>query len=196
MTEQTQSPFNEWVEKLLTVEGGYANRVNDRGGETMFGVTRRLALHYLQKELPPLASWSGEMREFRRDMAIAVYRQEFWVPLKLEQLARWCKPIAFELGDTAVNCGKRRTVLFLQRALNLLNWEQRRWPDIEEDGILGPTTIGILERITDKVRQRQLLRALDGEQYAHYAALARSDPSQEENFAGWLDKRIGNETIP
>lgn len=192
---ELKSPFNEWIEKLLNVEGGYSNRLNDRGGETIFGITRKLALYWKQRDLPALAMWNGEMREFHLDMAVAIYRQEFWVPLRLERLARWNKPIAFEIGDSAVNCGRKSAVLFLQRALNLLNWNGRRWIDVKEDGDLGEITIGVVERIQDKDRQRQLLRALDGEQYSHYAALTRADPSQEENFAGWLDKRIGNEVI-
>ena len=44
------------------------------------------------------------------------------------------EPVAVELFDTAVNQGVHAAVKYLQGALNLLNANQKIFPDIMKDG--------------------------------------------------------------
>jgi lysozyme family protein len=115
--------FDEAFDVLLGHEGTYSRHPDDPGGETMWGITRKVAM----KE-----GYVGEMRLLPRDTAKAIYRRRYWGALNLDALP---DAIRFPLFDAAVNSGPEQAVKWLQRAV-----------DVVDDGILGPMTVHAAQR--------------------------------------------------
>ena len=67
--------FNQFIERVLSHEGGYVNHPKDPGGETNWGVTKRTAM---------ANGFNGSMRAMTREQAIGIYRKAFY-PICAEQ---------------------------------------------------------------------------------------------------------------
>jgi lysozyme family protein len=107
--------FDAALGVVLKHEGGYVNDPQDPGGETIFGISRRSH---------PEAWANGRPSQAQ---AALIYRQDYWDRCKCDELPA---PIAVMVLDTAVNCGGKRAIQMLQRAI-----------DVDDDGVLGPKTI-------------------------------------------------------
>lgn len=94
--------FNKAVEFVLKHEGFYSNDLNDPGGETKYGISKRA--------YPNL-----NIKELSRDDAIAIYKRDYWdkLPLNLHQT------IHCVLFDCAVNTGISRAIRLLQSAVKV-----------------------------------------------------------------------------
>lgn len=110
--------FDQCFTKLLGHEGAYSNNPADPGGETMWGVTKRVAVE---------AGYTGPMIELRQDQAAAIYRSNYWTPVKADSLP---EAVRFDVFDAAVNSSVGQAVRWLQRAL-----------DLADDGDFGPVTL-------------------------------------------------------
>jgi lysozyme family protein len=115
--------FDTAFDLLLGHEGGYSRHPDDPGGETMWGVTRRVALQ---------EGYAGDMHVLPRDTAKAIYLRRYWEPLKADSLP---DALRFSLFDAAVNSGVTQAVKWLQRAV-----------DVVDDGVLGPMTLQAAQR--------------------------------------------------
>lgn len=112
------SIFNTIFERLQIHEGGYVNHPNDPGGETMYGVTKRVAQAH---------GYWGDMRHLPKSLAKEITEKSYYKAVKGDQLDRL---IAMQLTDAAYNHGNRRAVKFLQAAV-----------DASQDGLIGPRTL-------------------------------------------------------
>ena len=110
--------FDEAFEILIGHEGGYSNNPHDPGGETMWGVTLRVARAH---------GYYGPMRDMPRDVAKDIYRRSYWSPIRADDLP---EAVRFDAFDTAVNSGVEQSAKFLQRAVG-----------VTDDGIIGPQTL-------------------------------------------------------
>lgn len=162
--------FKKAFEELIGIEGGYVNDPNDPGGETKYGISKRSYPHLNIKNLT-------------LDQARHIYYRDFWQELKLDEIIKY--EIALELFDTGVNMGIAIAGKFLQEALNLMNRDQRNFPDMTVDGIVGPVTLGAYRKVDDRI----LLKVLNGLQFRRYAEICERKPSQEKYFNGWM-KRV------
>ncbi len=169
------------IDKIIEVEGGYSNRAEDAGGETMFGVTVSVAR---------AAGYTGPMAEMPREVAVEVYSARYWDAVKADDLAVMSEAVMSEVVDTAVNCGPGRAGLFLQRALNVLNREESIYPDIVADGAIGPATLAALRGYLDARDGDVLVKALNCLQGAFYISLAEQRHTDESNVYGWLVHRV------
>lgn len=115
--------FDEAFDLLLGHEGAYSNNRHDPGGETMWGITHRVALQ---------EGYSGDMHILPREFAKTVYRRKYWDAVKADSLP---DALRFTVFDAAVNSGVSQAVKWLQRAL-----------DIGDDGVLGPMTLQAAQR--------------------------------------------------
>lgn len=115
--------FDQAFDVLIGHEGGYSNHPADPGGETMWGVTRRVALQ---------EGYAGEMRYLPRDTAKAIYRKKYWDAVRADEL-----PAVLRYGvfDAAVNSGVSQAVKWLQQAV-----------DVQDDGVIGPMTIAAAKK--------------------------------------------------
>lgn len=110
--------FDDAFTRLLGHEGSYANHPDDPGGETMWGVTKRVAVAF---------GYTAPMRDMPRDTAKAIYRKQYWDAIQADQLPDSAR---FEVFDAAVNSGVSQAVKWLQRAVGT-----------NADGVIGAVTI-------------------------------------------------------
>lgn len=111
--------FDQAFDILIGHEGGYSNNPRDPGGETMWGITFRVARAH---------GYYGPMRDMPRDIAKDIYRRSYWSLIRADDLP---EPVRFDAFDTAVNSGVVQAAKFLQRAVG-----------VPDDGIIGPQTLG------------------------------------------------------
>jgi len=183
--------FDIAYKHTMSAEGGYVNDSNDIGGETYKGVSR--------KYHPAWSGWSiidkekSERKLKRGDIIINslldslvfhFYEEEFWSVNRLGKVKN--QAIANELFDTGVNMHPKFAAGFVQRALNLLNRNEKDYEDIAEDGVLGNITLRMINKYP---YQKALLKTLNGLQFMRYVKICEYNPSQENNFRGWL-KRV------
>lgn len=104
-----------WV-ALVGNEGGYSNNPNDPGGETMWGVTARVAR---------AKGYAGPMRDMPQEVARQIAKSEYWDAYRCDELP---EVIAFQMLDAAYNGGY--PVKWLQLAVGTT-----------PDGKIGPVTL-------------------------------------------------------
>jgi lysozyme family protein len=171
-------------------EMGYVDHPNDRGGETYRGITRRSH-----------GAWDGwsiidgykdhadflnrlETDPHLPNLVNALYKTNYWDPMMLDDVVN--QKIANELFDTSINMGRKTAAKFLQQALNLLNRNEKSFPDLVEDGIAGFRTITALNKYRNEAA---MIKTLNGLQFCKYRNICENDKSQEVFFHGWL-KRV------
>ncbi len=161
---------------------GYVNHPDDPGGETNYGITRRVAIEN---------GYAGPMRDIPYSKVLDIYRRRYWDDLRGDEILD--QAIAEELFDTGVNCGMHVVKKFLQRTLNVLNARGAKYPDLVVDGVVGPRTIEALRRALGLAPWYRLcvLRALDSLQCVRYIELAERDSKFESFVPGWLRARVG-----
>lgn len=159
--------YEKAFHELIMIEGGYVNDPVDRGGETKYGISRR-------------AYPNIEIAALTLEDAKQIYYRDYWKRAGCHYIDRY--DIALELFDTAVNMGVGTAARIFQQALNLMNRNERDYPDLVVDGIIGPVTISAYQ----KVNPNTLLKVLNGLQFCRYVEIVDRDPSQEKFFNGWM----------
>ncbi|MDR9519198.1 glycoside hydrolase family 108 protein [Acinetobacter baumannii] len=175
----------KYIDDLIKREGGFVNNPNDRGGATNYGITEAVAR---------VNGWKGPMRDLPLDLAKQIYKQQYWINPRFDQVNTLSPLIAEELLDTGVNCGVAFAKPLLQRALNLLNNQGKGgWPDLAVDGIYGSATLGALKIFLDKRGkdgEKVMLKVLNIMQGQRYIEICERNPTQEQFFYGWISNRI------
>ncbi len=174
-------------------EGTYSNDAVDRGGETYRGISR---VHHPDwdgwPKIDAVKGNSGFPKLLNRDRSLqaivkSFYKRKYWDRFLGDKIID--QETANELYDTAVNMGVRRSVRFLQNALNLLNRNQSNFSDLVVDGWLGPTSLGILSKYLDlDGNSAALLKLMNLQQGARYVEIMENDSSQEKYARGWLKR--------
>nr|WP_317199814.1 glycosyl hydrolase 108 family protein [uncultured Psychrobacter sp.] len=118
------SVFDNIFDRLMKHEGGYVNHPSDPGGETMWGVTKRVARAH---------GYYGSMRRLPKSLAKDITEKSYYKAVKGDQLDRL---IAWQLTDAAYNHGNRRAVKFLQAAVGA-----------SQDGLIGPRTLAAVNKM-------------------------------------------------
>lgn len=117
--------FEQAFERLISHEGGYVNHPKDPGGETNWGITKRVAVEN---------GYTGSMRSLTREQAKEIYRSAYWDRARADE---YDGAIAFQLFDAAVNHGIGNGIRFLQRAVG-----------VADDGQVGPRTVAAINKMT------------------------------------------------
>jgi hypothetical protein len=107
--------------RLLGSEGGYVNDPRDPGGETNWGVTKRVAV---------ACGFTRDMRTMTQADAKCIYKLMFWDAVRGDDLGE----LAFHVFDAAVNSGVPQAVKWLQEALG-----------VKADGVIGPATLAAVQ---------------------------------------------------
>lgn len=130
--------FDRAFDLLLGHEGGYSNHPSDPGGETMWGVTARVAR---------ANGYLGDMRAMPRHVAKDLYRKLYWNKIRADELPA---EVRYPLFDAAVNSGPAQAIRWLQRAVG-----------VGEDGALGPMTLEAAHRAGAAASVRMTAERLD-----------------------------------
>jgi lysozyme family protein len=175
-------------------EGGYSNDPDDAGGETYKGISR--VFH---------PTWDGWIiidslkkapnfpKNLDRELSLqakvkAFYKIMFWDRFRGDLIP--VQSLAEEMFDTGVNMNVTRAVKFLQRALNHLNRNGKLFPDMVDDGKLGPTTLSCLNKYLEEDSVELLLKIMNVMQGNHYLEYMAKSPTQEKYCRGWFNSRV------
>lgn len=164
-------PFEAAKESVAVYEQLYSKNPKDPGGETFCGIAR--------KKWPEWGGWKliDAMKRAGKDITLTdelkqmvddFYYNNFWLALKCDKIDAVSPTIANELYEASVNCGPSNGVKFLQRALNILNRRGTLYPDLKDDGGIGPKTLGALGQCLKHRPSMLLYKCQNGEQYVYY----------------------------
>lgn len=173
------------IDELIKREGGYVAHPNDRGGPTAYGITEAVAR---------ANGYTGLMRDFKRDMAAAIYMRRYVNEPGFNKVLAVSGVIGEEMIDTGVNMGVSIPGPWLQRILNALNQQGRTFPDLVVDGAIGPATIAALRAVLEQRGYNgevAIARALNCMQGARYLEITENRPANEDFFFGWMVNRVG-----
>ena len=188
------------INGVLDGEGGeFTNDPNDTGGPTKWGITQKTYSAYLGRP-----ATIENVEQLTSGIAFQIYRKMYVLDPGFEQVAIMSELIADELVDSGVNCGVGTASIWLQKILNALNRQQKDWPDIVEDGVLGTATFAALNRCLAKrnkvvvgysfhITEVELViwRYLNALQGAYYIQLGERHKNDEEFIFGWGLNRLG-----
>lgn len=172
------------IEGVIGREGRFSNNPADPGGQTMWGITERVARRH---------GYTGPMNALPRETAKDIYFSEFVRDPGFAAVMAVNEPIAEELVDTGVNMGPAVASIFFQKALNTFNNQGRDYPDVKVDGDVGPATIAALKALLAKRGKdgvTVMLRALNSLQGEHYISIGANRPASEAFEFGWFLQRV------
>lgn len=186
--------FEKALSRVLVHEGGFSNDPDDPGGMTYMGISREWypdwqgweIIDDLLRLMPdPPFSLNHELT----GLVKIFYATEFWSPLQCDFVAGQSAEVACQLMDTAVAQGHHEAINDLQASLNLLNRNQRAYPDLVEDGRMGPRTRGALVAYFKAGYDEYALASLQAHfRDDYYIDKMRRHPEREK-FAGWFGRR-------
>lgn len=170
------SNFATAIEKTLGHEGGYVNHPEDKGGETNWGITAKVA---------KANGYDGKMKELPLSYAKAIYKKEYWDKLKLDLVNN--QVIAEIAFDLAVNAGTDKAAKTLQEMINFMTKD-----NIAVDGKIGPVTIKRLNEIDTKAENEEAVLLFSTIQGEHYLDCMRNREANEAFSLGWLRRMRSN----
>jgi lysozyme family protein len=185
--------FDEAYLITSKIEGGYSNDPADSGGETYRGIARNknpywegwvLVDNYkLQPNFPKNMYNDLQLEEKIKSF----YKVTYWDINKLDEFTS--QSLGNEMYDTGVNMGTGIAAKFLQLTLNVLNKNGTIYPDISEDGKVGPGTLQALNICIERVGEEVIYKILNILQGNHYIDIMVKNPTQEKYTLGWF-KRV------
>lgn len=126
-----ESEFFKIFERLLESEGGFQKNSKDRGNWTG-GVIGKGELKGTKYGISAMSYPDVDIENLTKEHAMEIYFNDFYKPFKSE--LNIPDYFTFQFFDSSIHHGTYRTVVFLQRALN-----------VKPDGIFGMVTSKALE---------------------------------------------------
>jgi lysozyme family protein len=184
--------FEKAYKKLVRFEGGYVFDKDDKGGETYKGIARNYHSTWTGWQLIDTAKehYGKDFQNYLDENEILqnevkqFYKEKFWDVFLCDSLPY---QIAEEIFEVSVNTGIMRATIILQTALNLLNRNEKFYPDIKIDGKVGPQTLSTLRLCLQKNSEKLLFNVLNILQGAFYAELMLDNPVYEK-YIGWFSR--------
>lgn len=188
MTVPTTERFKRALAYVLELEGLLSNHPDDPGGLTYMGITAR--------DHPDLFA-NGRIPT-RQECEARIWR-DYWRP-QYDHLTY--EPLAHELLEAGLLCGKARAGLFVQAAFNLLRPDG--WKCLEPDGVFGPISLAAVSRycrMSDEAADG-LYAAANGEEYEHFEKIVEGTTEDSIGMTvpqrtrlrkfvrGWCAKRL------
>lgn len=168
---------------IIAVEGGYVNHPSDPGGETNYGITKKVAVQH---------GYTGSMKDMPESVAFDIYADSYIAKPRFDLVIEVSEPVGTKLVDMGVNVGQGRAAKWYQTALNSFSRGCVDYPCITADGAIGAKTITAHKNLINKrgsvMSCKLLLRGLDSLQGTHYMGLT----SLATFNVGWFSNRISN----
>lgn len=184
--------FKKAYKLTMVYEGGYANDSDDVGGETYKGVARRYYPNWegwviidQYKNYPDFPAILDTLEDLQTCI-FEFFKTNYWDVIWGDSLPN--QEIANEMFDIAVNMGVSRATKFIQAGLNILNRNQKNYPDIVEDGKFGPKTFSTLQYYLSIDSPKYLRKIIVIFRGMHYIEYMRKNSPQEKFARGWLNR--------
>ena len=164
--------IENYLDRMISREGGYVNHPADRGGPTNFGIT-----------LKTLAVWRGrvvtaaDVKALTEEEAKDIYRENYYRKPGINRLPRLIQEQVF---DIAVNSGPHKAVTLLQEALNILG------SSLVVDGLIGRKTISAAQLHYSPYVNNVLVHLRLG----YYQSICDKRPSQNAFIKGWTARAL------
>ena len=172
------------IDEVISREGGYVNHPDDKGGETIYGITIAVARKY---------GYTGSMEDMPIEVAREIYEALYWDKLWLDKIGDYSPELAVYLFDFGVNSGTKRAAEHFQRLLNVLNNKENHYSDIVADGYIGNKTMEALKGLHKRRGNHGvyvLAEALNALRIAFCVELSERKESQESFTFGWLTRIV------
>lgn len=180
----TAANIDTQISAIIAREGStYTNDPDDAGGPTKYGITQATAA---------ANGITGSVADLTEAQARAIYQAEYWTKPKFDQLFTFDPDLANKLLDVGVNRGPSTGIRYVQRALNVLNYENKPYADIAVDGALGGATFGALKAFYKQrgaAGQAMFYKLVQALQAVDYVTIAEKNVTQEKYEYGWLLNR-------
>jgi lysozyme family protein len=185
--------FNEAYLITMNIEGGWDQDLVDKGGETYRGISRKFHPSWSgwaiidSLKLKPGFPNTAYNSDILNSKVKEFYKINFWDINSLGEIQS--QIISNELFDIGVNMGTPKAAKFLQASLNILNKNGATYPNIPEDGKMGPGTLRTFKMCLNSVGEDVIYKILNILQGQFYIDIMLYDPTQEKFALGWL-KRV------
>jgi len=188
-----KSSFIDAFEKTMINEGGYVNDMDDAGGETYKGISRKFNPDWYGWEIidfhrydPYFPKSLDDSLRLKNEVA-SFFKDKYW---NINCLDEFSQEVAEEMFDTGVNLGVLRAAKFLQRSLNYLNRNGELFDELEVDGKIGKKTLSALNSLSEKGGdEKVLVKMLNTLQGQHYMDYMDGNSKQKKYARGWF-KRV------
>ena len=148
---------------LLPHEGGYVNDLDDDGGETKYGISKR--------QYPTL-----DIANLTQEDAASIYQRDYW------NSQPYCyiqdQNVANKVFDLAVNMGFKKAHEILQRSANECGAR------IVVDGRLGPLSLQAVNSVDPSALLEQM-RQFAGR---YYLEIVARNPAKQKFLNGWMKR--------
>ena len=156
--DEFQRILNEYI---IPNEGGFSDRINDRGGKTKYGISYRT---YPDEDINNLT----------RERANAIIYRDFYKWNGMDKLPYCIKGFVVDYGMTTSPLNAIRTV---HKILNLP----------PNGTIIGFSTINKLSKFSE-ADYENFLNQYKVEMNNYYNSIVKKDPSQRSNIKGWINR--------
>jgi type VI secretion system secreted protein VgrG len=170
--------FDKIIPIILEQEGRFVNNPNDAGGVTNFGISYRFL-----KGLPEYSDITPDfIVKLNAEEASKIYQKYFWDPN--QYISIFDSDIACKIFSLCVNIGSKSANLILQKSLNDVDSSAL----IDEDGIIGDTTIRKVNLLLSRMKKSQILINIVYHAVKHYLNIVNNHQEQMVFLRGWLNR--------
>lgn len=180
--------FQTAYNAVLNWEGVYDNDLDDSGGETAYGITRKYQAGWAGwVEVERLKAAGVHPSEWIHDIplmkAVEGYYLILWTTLGLDEVQD--ADLQACIFGAAVNQGYNRAIQWLQESLEEIGHS------VGIDGVIGPKTWSGIKRAEGMGQGKALRSCLIAKRTEAYLKAATSKASNGKFLVGWLNRLFG-----
>jgi lysozyme family protein len=163
--------FELFADKLLTIEGGYVDHPNDKGGPTKYGVILSTWRQYGHDKDGDGDIDKEDIKRLEKSDAYFIAKTVFWDSFKADQIMN--QTVADFIVDWGYNSGTKTAAKQVQRVLKVV-----------VDGAFGPKTVEAI----NSANPRELLEKLKEARRIFIDGIVASKPDQKVFYKGWMNR--------
>jgi lysozyme family protein len=159
------------MKKLRKWEGGLSNHLDDRGGKTFCGITKKYYPDWPGWKLVDTLTHTVDVKHTAA-LVDNFYYNEFWKKIKGDSLPN--QAFADAMLSVSVNLGLDQATKLLQEMLR-----------VTKDGVLGPET---LKAVQNRGASKLFLQNFLDRVGRFYLDLVKKDPKNQIFLNGWQNR--------
>ena len=152
--------FDIAFKKTMGFEGGYVDDKDDSGGETKYGISKKI--------FPNL-----NIRELTLNEAKDIYNKNYWKKIKGDKIND--QHVANNIFDCSVNIGVGSCVKIVQIIVN-----------VKDDGIIGSITLNAINSLEPTC----LVNMIKLKRIEYYKEICRKKKQNRKFFFGWVKRTL------